>query len=134
LAKSRVIPTKPDDWEELQRIDIERQDRILSDENAKAYFDGLHESNDWTKFLSLVKQQDWYPFHETSNVQNVTIPVLYIVGEEKQHEVFGAVQYKKRVSDIHIAVIPFASHLVHDNQPGIYTNFLEMFLQKNKIT
>ncbi|MGV3465924.1 MAG: alpha/beta fold hydrolase [Heyndrickxia sp.] len=132
LSISGVIPTKPDNWDELQRSDTEQQDLILLDENARAYFDALHEKNDWTKFLSLAKKEEWYPFHETGNVKNLSIPVLYIIGEEKYHELYGALQYKSMISDIHVAIVPFASHLVHDNQPEMYTNILDLFLQNVK--
>ncbi|KQL53549.1 alpha/beta hydrolase [Heyndrickxia shackletonii] len=133
LSISGVIPLKPDNWEELQKADIEQQDQLLNDNNARAYYDALHENNNWTKFLSLAKKEDWYPFHETGKVENLRIPVLYIVGEEKDHEVCGVGTYKKMISDIHIAVVPFASHLVHDAQPEVYTNILDLFLQNNKI-
>ncbi|WP_342577888.1 hypothetical protein [Psychrobacillus sp. FSL K6-2843] len=42
----------------------------------------------------------------------------------------GATIYPKENKHIHVAIIPFAGHLVHEDQPVIYTKVVEAFLKK----
>lgn len=60
----------------------------------------------------------------------MTSPVLYMVGEGNKIETKGALLYPAMKEDVHVCIIPFAAHLVHDEQPEIYTKVLERFLQE----
>ncbi|MGG0177533.1 alpha/beta fold hydrolase, partial [Gottfriedia acidiceleris] len=60
------------------------------------------------------------------------MPILFMVGEGNLHEIKGAITYPNVGNDVHVSVIPFASHLVHIDQPEIYTNILEQFIFKNE--
>lgn len=51
------------------------------------------------------------------------------MGGESQAEVTAAMTFKELNPAIHIAVIPFANHLVHRDQPDVYSNILSKFLQ-----
>lgn len=44
-------------------------------------------------------------------------------------ETVGATLYPKVNEDIHVAIVPFAGHLVHADQPEIYTRILEEFIK-----
>lgn len=129
LTISGVIPDKPEDWEEIQVKEAEKLVGILENEEVGKYFDSVHHSN-WRQLLQLTLEYDWYPFHETKDLIAIQVPVLFLVGEGKKHEVIGAITYPKANQNIHVSVVPFASHLVHAEQPKIYTNILEVFLKK----
>ncbi|WP_078380659.1 alpha/beta fold hydrolase [Sutcliffiella halmapala] len=129
LTISGVIPEKPEDWEVIQGKEAEKLAGLLQNEELGKYFDSVHYSN-WREMLQLTLESDWYPFHETKDVTAIKVPVLFLVGEGKKHEVIGAITYPKANENIHVSVIPFASHLVHAEQPQLYTNILEVFLKK----
>jgi pimeloyl-ACP methyl ester carboxylesterase len=78
--------------------------------------------------LDITKNNGWYPFHITGDVSNITSPVMIIVGEGNRNETKGAIYYQEQLPKAHIAVIPFASHQVHNEEPEIYSKILEAFL------
>ena len=45
----------------------------------------------------------------------------------------GATIYPKQNEQIHIAVVPFAGHLVHNEQPELYTKILEVFFNEGSM-
>lgn len=83
-----------------------------------------------TQALEVAKDENWYPFEETRDLNGINSPILYIVGEGMKAEVKGALLYHSMKDDIHVSIIPFASHLVHSEQPGIYTEILEGFIHE----
>ncbi|HJF31954.1 MAG TPA: alpha/beta hydrolase [Sporosarcina psychrophila] len=127
LTLSGVTSEKPSNWAELQRVDASMQMAILENEDAVNYFNGIHLS-DWQSFIRTSQEHDWYPFEETSEVSSIQCPALIIVGEDKKHEVIGALKYQAMNELFHVAIVPFASHLVHSEQPEIYTAILDKFL------
>ncbi len=127
LVLSGVISEKPHNWAELQLIETSMQKAVFENVEAVHYFNQLHLS-DWQRFIGLSQEQDWYPFTETSDVTGIRCPALLIVGEGKAHEVSGALNYREMNDRFHMAVVPFAAHLVHNEQPEIYTAILENFL------
>lgn len=131
LALSGVTAEKPDNWLELHQQDVDGQTQLLQNEEAVAYFDGLHPS-DWRQFIYMARDASWYPFEETGNLDGITSPVLYMVGEGNKSETAGALLYPEMRKDVHVAIIPFAAHLVHAEQPVIYTKILEEFLNNIK--
>lgn len=52
-----------------------------------------------------------------------------MVGEGNKGETKGAILYPQMKENVHVSIIPFASHLVHTDQPDIYTKVLDVFLQ-----
>ncbi|MFG6118730.1 alpha/beta fold hydrolase [Thalassobacillus sp. B23F22_16] len=126
---SGIMAEKPDNWLELQKEDIEHQSQLLKNEEAVRYFNNLHRSN-WKQFLEMAKDENWYPFDMTKDLDGITAPILYMVGEGNKAETKGANIYPSMKANIHVAIIPFASHLVHTHQPEIYTKILEQFLNE----
>ncbi|MYL56271.1 alpha/beta fold hydrolase [Virgibacillus halodenitrificans] len=131
LVLSGILPERPSNWSELHRKDVKRQSEILQSEELSRHFDNLHKSN-WRHSLEIVKDENWYPFEETKDLEGIAAPVLYIVGEEKDMETKGALLYPSLQDNVHVSIIPFASHLVHLEQPKIYTQILEEFIDNVK--
>ena len=129
LTVSGVIPRKPTNWGEIHKKEVDNQSLFLQNEEATNYYDQLH-SSDWRQFIYMGRKEDWYPFEETKEIPLRDIPVLYMVGEGNEHEKNGAILYPQAHENIHVAIIPFASHLVHAEQPKIYTHILEEFLNR----
>ncbi|WOV86325.1 alpha/beta hydrolase [Sporosarcina oncorhynchi] len=129
LTLSGITPEKPSNWEEMRQLDVRMQKAVLENKEAGIYFDSIHES-DWREFLKQSMVEDWYPFNETRDVSTLSCPTLFIVGEEKKHEVVGAIQYPIQNEQIHVAIVPFAGHLVHSEQPEVYTSHLNLFIRK----
>ncbi|MCG7342596.1 alpha/beta hydrolase [Sporosarcina sp. ACRSL] len=131
LTLSGIIPQKPSNWNKLRQSDIAMQNGILENVDAIQYFNSIHQS-DWQSFLRKTIEQDWYLFDETGNIEELRCRTLFIVGEEKEHEVLGVTIYPKQNQQVHIAVVPFAGHLVHNEQPELYTKILERFLNERR--
>ncbi|WP_409295869.1 alpha/beta fold hydrolase [Peribacillus sp. SCS-26] len=129
LTLSGILSEQPDNWLDMQKEDIAHQAQLLKNEEAIRYFDALHKS-DWRQFLELAKNDDWYPFEVTKDLEGITSPVLIMVGEGNKAETKGTLFYPSIKEDVHVSIIPFASHLVHSQQPEIYTKILEAFLNK----
>jgi len=129
LSISGLMPEKPSEWLEIHRKDVEQQSQLLNDKEVTNYFNSLH-GEGWEQFIYMGRDETWYPFDETNDLSGLKVPTLFIVGEGNVNETKGAVIYPKVNQDIHVSVIPFASHLVHIEQPEIYTKILEMFLSK----
>lgn len=131
LTLSGIIPQKPSNWDELLQKDAAMQLALLNNDEAIHYFNSIHES-DWQGFLKQSIKEDWYPFNETMDLSALKCPTLYIVGEGKQHEIEGASIYPNQNENIHVAVVPYAGHLVHSEQPELYTKILELFLNERR--
>lgn len=129
LTISGVIFEKPNNWLDLHKQDMERQEQLLNNEEIVAYFNNLHKSN-WKDSLEIAKDENWYPFEITKDLEGITSPVLFMVGEGKKSETQGALYYPSIKDDVHVSIIPFASHLVHAEQPDIYTKILEKFIKR----
>jgi pimeloyl-ACP methyl ester carboxylesterase len=128
LTVSGILPIKPDNWDEINEKEVKLQQALLEDSNAVSYFNSLHNETSWRSLLDLTNDNSWYPFHVTGDVSDISSPVMIIVGEGNKNETQGAIYYQKVLPHAHIAVIPFASHLVHDQEPEIYSKILEKFL------
>lgn len=129
LTLSGVIAEKPDNWEELNAKEVKNQSTILRSDKVVKHFDSIHKS-DWKGLLKVTQENDWYPFEETDDLSMFEMPVLFIVGEGNTYETLGAIRYPKMNKNVHVSIVPFASHLVHLEQPDIYTKIVEEFLQK----
>ena len=87
-------------------------------------------------FFILVygKDGNWYPFEDVKAVTELEFPVLFIVGENKSNETIGASIYPKVNPNIRVAIVPFVGHLVHVEQPEIYTKIVEVFIKKAEVS
>lgn len=128
LSISGILPKKPNNWEELHNQQVKMQRQLLRNEEQVEYFNELHYAN-WRELIYLARDEDWYPFDQTKTLSDLQVPVLYMVGEANPVEVEGATVYSDS-EHFHSAVIPFAGHMVHVEQPELYTSILEKFLVK----
>lgn len=128
LTISGVTASKPGNWREMHQEEVAFQTQLLENEQAVAYFNELHKS-DWRQFIYMGRNAEWYPFQETEDLSGLDMPTLFIVGEANPNETKGALSYPATNPNVHVAIIPFASHLVHTDQPELYTKIVELFLQ-----
>ncbi|PEL06756.1 alpha/beta fold hydrolase [Bacillus sp. AFS017336] len=126
LTISGLMPEKPTDWLEIHKKNVEQQSKTIN------YFNNLH-GEGWKQFIYMGRNEDWYPFEITCDLSGLKMPILFMVGEGNLHEIKGTITYPNADNDIHVAVIPFASHLVHIDQPEIYTNILEKFISQYEL-
>ena len=129
LTISGVLPEKPENWFETHKEDVKSQAQLLQNKDVVNYFDNLHMS-DWRQFIYMGQDEEWYPFHETKDLDGINSPVLYMVGDGNKGETKGAILYPLLKENVHVSIIPFASHLVHSEQPEIYTKVLDVFIKK----
>ncbi|RCW76942.1 alpha/beta fold hydrolase [Saliterribacillus persicus] len=129
LTISGVMFEKPNNWLELHKQDMERQEQLMKNDEIVGFFNNLHKSN-WKESLEIAKDENWYPFEITKDLEDITSPILFMVGEGNKTETKGALFYPSIKDDVHVSIIPFASHLVHSEQPDIYTKILEKFINK----
>lgn len=130
LTISGITPVKPENWLELHEQDVKGQTEVLNSKEIAGYFDQLHLS-DWRQFIYFGRDENWYPFEDVVAIAEFNFPVLFMVGEDKANETIGASILPKRNINIHIAIVPFAGHLVHTDQPQVYSNILETFIESN---
>ncbi|MGG1629773.1 alpha/beta fold hydrolase [Rossellomorea sp. NRS-1567] len=132
LTLSGITADKPSNWKEMHSQDVQFQKELLENSEFTNQLDLQHES-DWKQFIYMARDEDWYPFEYTSDLDNITAPILFMVGEGNKAEVTTAAKYQSIHSHIHVCVIPFASHLVHVQKPDIYTEVLLEFLSEVQI-
>ncbi|WP_404461238.1 alpha/beta fold hydrolase [Sutcliffiella horikoshii] len=132
LTLSGMMTEKPVNWSEIHRNMVVQQSNLLENEQVVAYFDQLH-GNGWREFIHLSAEEDSYPFEETSNLGELKMPTLFMVGEKNANEVKGAIIVPLSNMYIHVSVIPFAGHLVHSEQPEVYNQILNGFLRKYSV-
>ncbi|MED1865386.1 alpha/beta hydrolase [Fictibacillus nanhaiensis] len=133
LTISGVLPEKPSNWLEAHQRDVEQQSKILENQEVTNYFNSLH-GEGWKQFIYMGRNVDWYPFKETSELKMMNLPILFVVGEGNVNETKGAIIYPKLNKHVRVSIIPFAAHLVHSEQPEIYSKILGVFLNKNRIS
>lgn len=128
LTLSGITADKPDDWAESHAQDVKLQSALLENKESVSQLDQLHQS-DWKQFIYMARDIDWYPFDYTSNLNGISAPILFIVGEGNKAEVASASKYQGLHENVHVAVLPFSTHLVHVQQPKLYTEILLEFLE-----
>ncbi|TAA72683.1 alpha/beta fold hydrolase [Planococcus salinarum] len=128
LTISGVTKGMPENWLEMHQEDVKMQAELMNNEEALMYFNDLHGPG-WTRFIEMGRSEDWYPFHETGDLSGISAPILVIAGETSPHEVKSLMDYRAEFNNVHIATIPFAAHLVHAEQPELYSKVLELFLK-----
>lgn len=130
LCFSGVFPKKPNTWDKL--LDEERKhfEQLSNDSEVSDVLDKMHGGNDWRELLRMFNGEDFYPFDRTGDVASLSVPTLYLVGEEQELEVSAAGTYKQLNPAIHIAVLPFSGHLVHREQPDLYSHTLLNFIEQ----
>ena len=105
----------------------------MGNEEVVTCMNQIHGKSDWKGWLESWQVKDWYPFNGTGDVVNFQVPTLCIVGGDSEDEVAAAATFKQLNDNSHIAVIPFAGHLVHSDQPEMYSNILSNFLQNDQV-
>ncbi|MFP3322515.1 alpha/beta hydrolase [Planococcus sp. SIMBA_160] len=128
LTLSGITPGKPENWNQMHKEDLAVQTQLLQNEEAIHHFDQLHAA-DWKQFLYMARNDEWYPFEETKDLAGIRSPILLIVGEGNPNETTGAISYRSMHENVHVSIIPFASHLVHMEQPQLYSEVLKLFLK-----
>lgn len=128
LTLSGITPGKPENWNQMHKEDVAVQTQLLQNEEAIHHFDQLHAA-DWKQFLYMARNGEWYPFEETKDLAGIRSPILLIVGEGNPNETIGAMAYRSMHENVHVSIIPFASHLVHMEQPKLYSEVLKLFLK-----
>ncbi|MBD8068815.1 alpha/beta fold hydrolase [Bacillus sp. PS06] len=129
LTLSGILPEKPSNWSEIQRIEFERYTSLLENKEIESYFNQVH-GEGWQELIYMARKEDSYPFEETVNLADLKMPVLFVVGEGNINETKGAIIYPQTNKLIHVSIIPFAAHLVHSEQPQIYNLILKDFLSR----
>lgn len=134
LTMSGLTPVKTSDWDEIFGEDLEHKKKILDNPEADQYFKQLHVKNDWKKFVSLVIEADWYPHQLVSDLSKLSeIPTLILAGEQVGPEVKGISYYKEKYKHIHVAILPFAGHLIHRDQPDLFNKIIAQFLKNLEV-
>ncbi|WP_201716886.1 alpha/beta fold hydrolase [Rossellomorea arthrocnemi] len=129
LTLSGITADRPSDWKEMHSQEVQFQKELLENDEVTSQLDLMHES-DWKEFIYMARDEDWYPFDYTSDLDNISAPILYMVGEGNKAEVASASRYQRKHNNLHVCVIPFASHLVHEQKPDMYTDVLVEFLSE----
>lgn len=127
LSFSGVFPKEPDNWIEMIKEEAASYEELFNNKETVLFLNDIHGKNDWKLLLKSFNDKDFYPFHETGEVSDLNMPILYIVGENQELEVSAAVTYKNLNKNINISIIPFSGHLVHREQPDLYSRTLDTF-------
>ncbi|MCP3027102.1 alpha/beta fold hydrolase [Halobacillus sp. A5] len=127
LTLSGITADRQDNWKELHGEDIRAQENLLHDTEIIKVLNQMHDS-DWKQFIYKGRDEDWYPFEHTGDLEGIKAPILFMVGEGNKAEVESASKYQRLHDNVHVCVIPFASHLVHEQKPDVYTEVLMEFL------
>ncbi|MBN8234122.1 alpha/beta hydrolase [Halobacillus kuroshimensis] len=128
LTVSGIMAEKPDHWLEIHEKEAAFQRQLRENKDVEKHFTDLHGPG-WEKLLDLAQDENWYPFSYTKDLDGGSFPVLCIAGEENEHETAGVLKYKRNHKHVHGAVVPFASHLVHQQKPEDFNRFLHQFLE-----
>ncbi|WP_456278980.1 alpha/beta fold hydrolase [Bacillus sp. AK128] len=128
LTLSGVTKDKPLNWEEISKEEKTNAENILKDPQNVSYFDSLHPHNHWRELLESTFDPEWYPFVHTGNLNGIASPILLLIGEDAMDEVKSAIAYKEAYENVKIAILPFAGHMVHHQQPNLYISVLNNFL------
>ncbi|GGA80869.1 alpha/beta fold hydrolase [Ornithinibacillus halotolerans] len=131
LVITGIFPEQPENWDQLLAEQTAVQNKVIEEKETVDYLNTIHQG-DWVGLLKFSQQNNWYPFEETKDLSSLSMPTLFLVGEENPAEVIGAMIYPKQNKNIHVAVIPFAGHLPQWQQPEIFNSILEKFLQYTK--
>ena len=129
LTFSGIFPIEPANWEELSKQEADHYEQLFKNEEVVSIMDEIHGKNDWKALLRSFQEDDYYPFNETGDVSDLRVPTLCLFGEAEENERSAAMAYKQLKPDIHVSIIPFAGHLVHRDQPDLYSQTLYTFIE-----
>lgn len=133
LTISGVFPIKPGDWDESELEEAEGLKKIQANSEIASILDEMHGDGDWRKlFQFIITNEVPYPFDQIKKVGNIGIPMLCISGGSSEKEVTNALNFRELNPDIHISIIPFAGHLVSEEQPLIYSQILHLFMRETE--
>ncbi|MGE7603447.1 alpha/beta fold hydrolase [Peribacillus sp. NPDC097675] len=129
LTFSGIFPHEPANWEDLTKQETENFEQLFENEEVVSILDEIHGKNDWKALLRSFQEDDFYPFDETGDVSNLRVPTLCLFGEAEENERSAAISYKQLKPDVHVSIIPLAGHLVHRDQPELYSQTLYTFIE-----
>lgn len=131
LTISGIVPNQTEEMKQMMEMEQDNKEALFLNEEVTQVLDERHGENDWRKFVRLTFEPNWYPFSELKDLTPLKEkPVCCIVGEELMPEVDGISYYKRHFENVHTAIIPFASHLVHRDQPQLFNAVYQTFLNQ----
>ncbi|WLR42214.1 alpha/beta hydrolase [Bacillus carboniphilus] len=71
-----------------------------------------------------------YPVVSERDIRNLQVPMMLVNGSNTLHEVESVSYVKKINSDIEIGLVPYAGHTANMEQPQLYNQILDAFLNK----
>lgn len=120
--------------EELKGV-MEKQYDYFSniEENNAAiaeHFESLH-GDRWKRTLNFVNQTMTfhYPEATSEHIQNICMPMMLLNGSNELYEVEAAAYIKRIKTDTKIGLIPDAGHTANMDQPELYNQMLDRFLE-----
>lgn len=129
LSVSGVFPVKAENWGKTEKEEAQWFEVLQSNSEMASVLNEMHGNSNWKKlFQAAIDDELPYPFEHTSNVLNISIPMICISGGSSQQEIANAVNFKNINPDIHIAIIPFAGHIVSEEQPLLHFYTLHEFI------
>lgn len=129
LTVSGVFLIKPEDWDESEQEEAEGLKELQSNSEIAPILDEMHGTGDWRRlFQSVIDNEEAYPFDQLKEVSTIGVPMLCISGGSSKKEIANALNFKELNPEIHMSIIPFAGHLVSEDQPLVYSQTLYSFL------
>lgn len=129
LTISGVFPIKPEVWDESEQEEAEGLKNIQANSETASILDEMHGNGDWRRlFQSVIDNEESYPFDQIRDVSTIGFPMLCISGGSSELEIANALNFKELNPEIHMSIIPFAGHLVSEDQPLIYSQTLHCFM------
>ncbi|SDB95094.1 alpha/beta fold hydrolase [Shouchella lonarensis] len=133
LCVSGVNPLRTE--EVIQGLE-EQKEQLATIQNDKMTVRVLterHQQNDWKLFIEKASAPEEFPFEDMACLPITTeigrTPTLIMSGEESMAEVEGICYYKQKCPSASVAVIPFAGHLVPQDEPDLYNHVYQSFLR-----
>lgn len=122
LTLSGLMFEAPHNYEELNKQEVEMQNKLLDDQETTKYFDDTHGPS-WRKFIEIAKNEGWYPFEDNREVLNKGLPTQILVGDKSAHELETI--SKEVRENCSVVIIENARHLsMHDNPTDFSINIL----------
>ncbi len=135
LVKGIVLtgyaPYIPDELKDVMDKQYESFSTIEEKDVAIAeHFMSLH-GDRWKQTLNYVIETMTYHYPEATkeHIQQISVPMLILNGSNERYEVEAAAYIKKMKVDTKLGLIPNAGHTANIDQPEIYNQMLERFLE-----
>ena len=127
---SGISSSKTEDYDERLEEEQAHYETLFEDAEISCILTELHTDNDWKALLTSFNSTDFYPFEQLALVRTLVMPLLCIMGDELLREVEAAAEFKGLQPAMQLAILPSAGHLVHRDQPELYSLLIEKFLRE----